>query len=154
MIFFRNIPRQYLVFIYPLIVLYLLFLGWLLLRPEPNTIQAATKSIRLETNLFQAPYSEELAIELFESIVEQDPLSLHQWNQCRRLFASQSKSHHDAKALAVNHPRIRHETLPTTAMLVLLGKVIKNQDDWETQDIEHHSLKSKPLATVDCHLDH
>ena len=66
MTFFRNIPRQYLAFIYPLIALYILFFGWLLLRPEPNTIQAATKSIRLESQLFQAPYSEEMAIELFE----------------------------------------------------------------------------------------
>ena len=67
MAFITKLPRRYLIFIYPLIAIYLLFFSWLLLKPEASTIQAASKSIRLETDLFQAPYSENQALDLFEA---------------------------------------------------------------------------------------
>ncbi|MEM8862371.1 MAG: hypothetical protein AAGD96_28980, partial [Chloroflexota bacterium] len=66
MTFLRKLPRHYLVFIYPLIALYIIFFAWLMLRPEPTTIQAAQKSIRPEVQLFAAPHSEDIALNLFE----------------------------------------------------------------------------------------
>ncbi|MFT5194634.1 MAG: hypothetical protein ACI85U_001643, partial [Candidatus Promineifilaceae bacterium] len=63
----HKLPRQYLFFIYLLIAIYIVFFSWLLLRTETSTIQAATKSIRLETALFQEPYSENQAMDLFEN---------------------------------------------------------------------------------------
>ncbi len=66
MSFLRKLPRHYLVFIYPLIATYLIFFAWLLLRPQPNKIQAAQKAIRPQVNLFSAPHSEEVALSLFE----------------------------------------------------------------------------------------
>lgn len=67
MAFITKLPRRYLIFIYPLIAIYIIFFSWLLIRPESSTIQAASKSIRLETDLFQAPYSESQALDLFET---------------------------------------------------------------------------------------
>ncbi|MFK7801435.1 MAG: hypothetical protein AB8G95_07390 [Anaerolineae bacterium] len=65
--FFRKLPRRYLVFIYPLIAIYLIFFSWLLIRPESSGIQAASKSIRLDVELFQAPHSESQAVDLFQN---------------------------------------------------------------------------------------
>ncbi len=62
----RNIPRKYLIFIYPIIAIYIIFFVWLLLKPAPNQIQAAQKSIRPDVALFAAPHSEEAALVLFE----------------------------------------------------------------------------------------